>query len=226
MRLEDKGLSSLELSMAAALSMTFDHAAVVLLNGSAIYTPFRAVGRIAFVIFAFLMAQSVEKTSSVKRFCIRLALFAAITEPIFDITFYGKWFYAGHQNVFFTLLAGVAAVRLYSSKNMKTLPLCVITVLAQLLGFDYGGIGVILIFSFWMWGRENAAYVIAAFAVITAADGDIYNFFAMAAIPFVMLYNGSRGGENHTFLRRWSFYFYYPLHIAVLGIVSVAKQII
>jgi len=220
MKLKNKGLSSLWLSAAAALSMTLDHAAVMFLKDDTCYLIFRAAGRIAFVIFAFLIAQSIEKTSSVKRFCIRLFIFAVMTEPVFDISFYGKALYPAHQNVFFTLLFGVFAVWAYrESEKYGVLAICTATVLAQLLGFDYGGIGVILIFAFWFWGRDNIVFIVAVFSAVTALSGKL-NLFALAAIPFLQLYNGKRGGERYTLLRRWFFYLYYPLHIAALGIIS------
>ena len=217
-----KGSSAFGLSLTAALSMTIDHVAVALMSNSALYIPLRAAGRTAFVIFAFLIAQSVEKTSSVKRFCTRLAVFAVITEPIFDITFYGVPFYPAHQNIFFTLLAGVAAVSAYKRYRLNgRWIVCGIVLSAHLLGFDYGGIGVMLIWAFWLCGRDKSAYVVAVFAAVTALEGGLPNLFALLAIPLILLYNGRRGGEKYPVLRRWFFYFYYPAHIAAIAMAKL-----
>lgn len=220
-----KGLSSLWLSLAAAVSMTLDHIAVILLDDSVLYLPFRSAGRIAFVIFAFLISQSIDKTASIKRFCMRLAIFAVITEPIFDISFYGTPFYPEYQNIFFTLLTGVAAIHCFrKNEKIGALLLCIFTVAAQLLGFDYGGIGVLLIFAFWYFGIKNACFVAAAFAVITALNDGMPNLFALASLPLILLYDGRRGGEKYPVLRRWFFYVYYPLHIFIIGALRFLKQ--
>ncbi len=203
--------------------MTLDHAAVVMLEESFWYLPMRAAGRIAFVIFAFLMAQSIEKTTSAKRFCIRLLAFALISEPLFDLTFYGSAFYPAHQNIFFTLLSGVLAVLIYkkSGKN-GSLAVSIAVLAPQLLGFDYGGIGVMLIFAFWLLGRRNLSHIILVFAAVSALGAAWINIFCLAAIPLLSLYNGKRGGDGYPILRKYFFYFYYPAHIAVIGFIHSA----
>ena len=205
--------------------MTLDHAAVIVLEGSTWYLPLRVVGRIAFVIFAFLAAQSIEKTSSLKRFCTRLAIFAVITEPIFDLAFYGTALYLHHQNIFFTLLAGVMAAWAYKRfEKSGAIAVCAIAAAAQLLNFDYGGAGIAFIFAFWIFGKENAIYVTTVFSAAMALDGGMPNLFSLAAVPLLNGYNGKRGGESHPFLRRWFFYIYYPLHIAIIGLLSLLQR--
>lgn len=216
------GLSSFGLSLIAAASMTVDHAAVVLAAASPFYYAMRSFGRIAFVIFAFLLAQSADKTSSIKRFCLRLAAFAVMTEPIFDITFYQRWFYMGHQNVFFTLLLGVICCKVIKRKDTAAIALATgIILAAQYTNVDYGGAGVLLITAFNFFGKEHLLAVVAAFIAVFIADGgDSFCIFALAAVPMINIYNGIRGGDFVQKIRKWIFYIYYPAHIAFLSWIS------
>ena len=212
------GLSSFALSALAAVSMTVDHAAAVFAAASPVYYVMRAVGRIAFVIFAFLIAQSVDKTSSIKRFCLRLAVFAVISEPIFDMAFYGRWIFVRHQNIFFTLLAGVIGCSLVKRRDaVSTAAAMAVVLAAQLVGTDYGGVGVLLILAFYLLEKTRLFEVVAVFAAVCIVDGDpLFYAFALAAVPLIKLYNGSRGGGFAPKLRKWIFYIYYPAHLAFL----------
>ena len=46
---------------------------------------FRVIGRVAFPIFVFLLAEGFRHTSSPRKFLMRLGIFAIISEPFFDL---------------------------------------------------------------------------------------------------------------------------------------------
>ncbi|MBP5555374.1 MAG: hypothetical protein J6X94_10965 [Lachnospiraceae bacterium] len=69
----------------------------------------RAIGRIAFPIFCFLLVEGFLHTRNVKKYLVRLFIFAFISDVPFDLAFFAK-IGLNHQNVFFTLFLGVSAL--------------------------------------------------------------------------------------------------------------------
>lgn len=84
-------LSAYTLKILAVVTMLIDHAAYVLWLsgqlGGAVYTLMRAVGRISFVLFAFLLVNGMEKTSNPRRYFTRVVLFAVISQVPFSMAF-------------------------------------------------------------------------------------------------------------------------------------------
>jgi len=83
-------MSVFVMKLIAMASMLCDHAAVFLYPFHFIshpaYVYMRAVGRLAFPIFAFLIVNGYEKTRDVKRYLTRLIAFAAISQIPYVLT--------------------------------------------------------------------------------------------------------------------------------------------
>ena len=75
-----------------------------------IYDVLRDVGRIAFPLFIFLLTEGLAHSRNAGRYLLRLFIFALVSEVPFDLAFYGVFPYWDKQNVFFTLLLGLAAI--------------------------------------------------------------------------------------------------------------------
>lgn len=97
-----KGLSGSTLKLIAIITMLIDHigAAVIarlLIAGQGsemlykIYYAMRAVGRVAFPIFCFLLVEGFFYTGSRKKYALRLFGFALLSEIPFDLAFSGKY---------------------------------------------------------------------------------------------------------------------------------------
>ena len=67
----------------------------------------RQIGRLAFPIFAFFWWKAFFTPAMSKKYALRLALFALVSEVPFDLAVFGTLFDPKHQNVFFTLLIGL-----------------------------------------------------------------------------------------------------------------------
>lgn len=84
-------MSAFVLKLIAVVSMLIDHAAYSLFLAGEFagggYVFMRAVGRIAFPIFAFMIVNGFDRTRDVRRYFSRLALFAVISQPVYRLAF-------------------------------------------------------------------------------------------------------------------------------------------
>ena len=132
------GISGSTVKIIAVIAMLIDHAAAVVLARQlmdrglmnaiwggqtvleewlkdnlalyAVYIVMRGIGRLGFPIFCFLLVEGFEKTRNVKKYGLRLAVFAAVSEIPFNLALTGKVTASGYQNVFFTLFLGLFAL--------------------------------------------------------------------------------------------------------------------
>ncbi len=218
------GLSGSQLKLLAVVLMTVDHVGLTLVEqgilGNMIGSEswwwyvdliLRGVGRLAFPIFAFLLAEGAFRTRHEREYALRLLVFALVSETPFDLALFGSWFYPGYQNVLFTLLAAYLAI-LGIRKNTRRPLLQILCVAAgcgaaALLRTDYGAMGVLMtVLLYWFRGS-----VVQTVAGVAAALIDSISWAGISALAFVPIhfYNGERG--------RWPgqyfFYIYYPAHL-------------
>ena len=218
-------LSGTALKRIACLSMLVDHLGASLLeNGlfrcSAIDPRLlRLVGRLAFPIYCFLLVEGFLHTHDFKKYALRMLGFALISEGPFDWAFFSG-VYWGHQNVYFTLLLGLLAMKaLDTSQTPEGMPAlkgilgaaaCFLA--AALLHCDYDVLGLALILALYMTRKDKRAQCIA---------GAVFSLFepvAPLAFGLVWFYSGERGGSSK--LEQWAFYWFYPAHIFVLGVLA------
>lgn len=95
-------LSAAALHIIAMALMLMDHLWATLLPAQDWLT---CAGRLTFPIFAFMTVEGYFHTRNLKRYALRLLLFALLSEVPFDLMYGGTWFYPVHQNVIWTLLA-------------------------------------------------------------------------------------------------------------------------
>ncbi len=105
-----EGLGSIFTSNDAAKVMAWlmDHA--LLYYG---YIGIRAIGRLGFPIFCFLLVEGFQKTKNVRKYVLRMGLFALISEIPFNLAVTGKVMEFGYQNVYFTLFLGLFTLCAY-----------------------------------------------------------------------------------------------------------------
>lgn len=159
-----KGLdvSSCFLHIFAMICMLCDHTWSTLLPNWEWLT---CIGRMAFPIFAFMMAEGFFHTRSVKKYMLRLLIFAVISEIPFDLMYDGVWFYPYHQNVMWTFLIALSGMELMEKIRKKgkiwlTILLDFLVViftglLAQILGTDYYATGVWMVYIFYFFYRSR-----------------------------------------------------------------------
>lgn len=173
----------------------------------------RAIGRISFPIFCFLLIEGFMHTHDVKKYALNLGIFALVSEIPFDLAFAGKPFYLDYQNVFFTLFIGLVMMiflQKIDSKAQKDagawqranwkvsvgklLVIVAACAVATLLKTDYSAMGILTIVLMYNM-RKNKMYCIGiGCAVLTLLSlNEITCFLAMIPVHF---YNGKRGIES------------------------------
>ncbi|WP_313133399.1 TraX family protein [Anaerocolumna sp.] len=223
-------MNGLSLKLIAMFTMLIDHITAQLIPSG---TPFefigRSIGRLAFPIFCFLLVEGFLHTRSVKKYLIRLGVFALLSEIPFDLAFVrGKTFAENleGQNIYFTLCIGLFVIFLIQivenkyrySSTITVILTSIITLmgcqLAEFLRTDYGAIGILMIVCFYLFRNNKWILLVTIFFV----NQSFYSIqgFATLSLLFIWLYNGERGPK----LNKYIFYAFYPVHILVLYWIS------
>ncbi len=214
----EKRLSANVLKWIAVVSMTIDHMGAVLFPQ---HLWMRCVGRLAFILYAFLVTEGYVHTHDLKRYLGRLGLLALISEIPFDLLFHRTLFYWPSQNVFFTLVLGLLGI-FFMEKAVGKLPVnwgflslapvALMGVIAQMISCDYRYFGILMITVFYIFRKRTLAAFVGI-GVIQALMSTI-QMFGMAAFLPIALYNGKKGRGGKVL--QWLFYFYYPAHMAAI----------
>lgn len=221
-------LSGSALKIIAVLSMIADHCAYFLMEpDTPLYDMLRCFGRIAFPVFAFLIAEGFAHTKSRNRYFLTLLGFALISE----IPWYLLNGIDGTHNVMFTLFFGVAALAVFD-RLCEHGPICcfsilVLCVLAWWSGVDYDWRGILMIVIFYMLRHQTINPWICRNSVCFPSQAIMQVIFtfplmmhygivgAILASIVIFLYDGTRGNIKGT-VAKYSFYTFYPLHLLLI----------
>lgn len=228
--MKEKGLSQEGLKLLACLTMLLDHIGATLVPGWTL----RIIGRLAFPIFCFLLAEGAHYTKNPAKYAFRLAIGAILSEIPFDFALFGGWTWY-YQSVMLTMLLGFGA--LFSMGNCqnglwKCLIVLPFALTAEWLQTDYGGAGVLLIAMFGLTRKmpyRNLVQTIAMGVLIwflmpgapvpvLGREIPIELFGILAMVP-IALYSGKK--RTHKKAAQWAFYLFYPVHLGVLYLIRV-----
>lgn len=214
-----KGLNTFTLKMIAIVSMLIDHVGHIFFSNVMI---FRIIGRIAFPLFAYVLAEGIYYTKDITKYMLRLGIFALLSEIPYDLAIMGSVLEFSHQNVFFTLFFGVLmfwAYQKFEHPNFKTGILVAIFLIGifvcQYLNTDYCDIGILLIFAFYMYRDKKVGKIVLAGALFLGLTGGL-QLYALLALPLIALHNGEQGPKMKLF-----FYLFYPAHLLILYLVHL-----
>lgn len=173
----------------------------------------RFIGRLSFPIFAFLAAEGFAHTGNKRRYIMRLAIFALISEIPFNLAIKNTISYPDYQNVMFTLLFGVSALYAVDKLRKKHVVLQMLAVaffcwIAYIAKSDYGPVGVLLIADMYLFRLDRKLCMITG-AFISALESLTYSGMGALAYVFIWLYNGKRGEMP----MKYFFYIAYPAHL-------------
>ncbi len=227
-----KCLSNFDLKLIAIITMTIDHIGVVF--GTVFYNFLRAVGRLSFPIFAYLLTEGYVHTKSFSKYFLRLLVLAIVSEVIYDYVFFDSFIYLGANNIFFTLALGLLTLFLldkskvlinkYFKEKMDLVIILPVTyfliiiimgLIGEFLCFSYGMLGIFVISFFYLF-KENFHLLFLSVSLITLVLGEGMQYFSLFSLILIYFYNNKLGKSCKMF-----FYLYYPLHILVLGLIKM-----
>ena len=226
-------MNSFVLKIIACICMFCDHFGDAFFRNT---TFLNYIGRISFPIFCFQIVQGYIHTHDVKKYILRLSLFAFISQIPF-MFFYNVVFNSFAINVIFTLLFGLITILIYDKYN-KFVGFCsfiFLGTIAEVCKFDYGFFGVFIIFMFYLLRNKKLIMsivfvlsVILKYSIGLIKYGIPFSYlfanntysmlmyFTCFAIIPILLYNGKKGKDA-----KYLFYIFYPIHLLILALLNI-----
>ena len=217
------------LKIIACLTMLLDHIGAVFMPSAAnygLYYALRIVGRIAFPIYCFLLAEGVAHTKNPVKYGLRLFIGILLAELPFDLAFHGGFSWAG-QSVMVTLFLGfLMAMAMEKMERAKLAAVIIFGFLAELFRTDYGFWGIAMIALFVLTREREDRNVVQAILlavicwVMNSAKVSIIGIrvpielFALLALVPIFAYSGRKA--THGKAVQTVFYLFYPLHLLAL----------
>lgn len=239
------------LKVVAMVTMLIDHIGYLFFPSMMI---FRTIGRIAFPIFAYLIGVGYDHTSSLKKYILRLFIFALVTQIPYSFFNRGLTFEPYNLNILFTLALGLVfihlindSIQLLKSKvTIKHLRIPFnISVLFMILfineyvkfvgygrGLEYGWYGIVLILIFY-YSKDQTLLLIINYVILTFAHAYYNIFFSLAKrsqeSPFMYLMDNGRLIFTYIFsdkkeILNLSSYFFQGRSLMALYFIKVFNQ--
>lgn len=205
------------------------------------------IGRIAFPIFAFMIVEGYFHTRSVKKYALRLLVFALLSEIPMNLMIGGRIFYPVHQNVLWTFLIALGMIHwnekaaatekpgLQVLVAMGTVTLGCLLGLVTMVDYYHAGVAMVLVFYFFrkpLWWCRLAQLMLIWWISSEMIGGIGYEFsvlgrnvfvarqcFSLLALIPIWLYRGEQGCRSKWF--RCLCYGFYPAHMLILSVVKV-----
>lgn len=237
-------------------TMFIDHAAVAVIYDTGLDSvapifgnlglAMRLIGRMAFPLYAFMLAQGFLYTKNWKKYLARVAVFAVLSEIPFNLISGGKLFYPAAQNTMVTMclgllcMKGLAAVEKwtegisfgdengYCIQKVDRVCKAVLQIIinmgillfgmfaAEILCADYGAYGILLIAVFCYFRYR----IVEQMGIGCLLLGMMYNFSIYAPASWIAFFFINRyNGERGRKLGMVP-YAFYPLHLLALFIAA------
>lgn len=235
--------TSMSLHIMAMVFMLCDHLWGTIVPGNDWLT---CIGRIAFPIFAFLIVEGYFHTGNLKKYVVRLLLFAILSEIPFNLVAGSRVIYPIHQNVLWCFLISIGLI--HWNENVKatgklwmrllvgfvSVPLGYIVGLITMVDFYHAGVLTVLVFYFfrqkkwWCYVGQLLCLWYINTEMLGGYSYEIHLFgetyflvrqgLALLALIPIWLYRGKQG--YHSKPLQYVYYAFYPLHLLVLGLIK------
>jgi hypothetical protein len=234
--------TSMSLHIMAMAFMLCDHLWGTIVPGNDWLT---CVGRLAFPIFAFLIVEGYFHTKNLRKYVLRMLIFAILSEIPFNLAIGSRLFYPIHQNVLWSFLISIGLI--HWNEKVKTrriwlrILVAVLTFLIAYIGglltmvdYYHAGILTVLVFycfrhrQWWCYPAQFLALwcinieMLGGYSYEVRLWGETYFImqqgFALLALIPIWLYRGKQG--YHSKPLQYLYYAFYPVHLLILGLLK------
>ena len=219
-------MSGFILKLIAAVTMLIDHAGLVLFPYAGWM---RIVGRLAFPIFAFCIAEGFLYTRCRWKYFLRIFVLGVGCQLVY-------WFAAGDTLLGILITFSISILLMWLLDRVKTAfreneacryllagafiaAVAAVFVFCQNFDVDYGFFGILL--PVWISVFTERPYRLAAMSLgllgLCIAEGEITRqWWSLCALPILALYNGKPG----RYRMKYFFYIFYPAHLGILQLID------
>ena len=211
------------LKIIAAIAMVIDHGALLFFPRIPLL---RIIGRLAFPIFAFMIAEGCHYTRNRRRYFLQLFALAIVCQIVYFIA-------SGERLLSILFTFSLSILIIYALQYCKAKPgaLRIALFLAVVAGVY--GLNRVLTIDYGFWGcmvpvfaaafRDTKCYS-RPLSVTMLGIGLIFlalalggvQIYALAALPLLYCYSGRRGNAK----MKYFFYIFYPAHLALLQLLA------
>ena len=234
--------TSFSLHIMAMLFMLCDHLWGTIVTGNDWLT---CIGRLTFPIYAFMIVEGYFHTKNLKKYVLRLLLFAVISEIPFNLAMGSSLFFPIHQNVLWSFLISIGFIHWNEKVKEKQLwkrilvgvaTICIGYLVGIITFVDYynAGIFMVLVFYFfrgkkwWCYLGQFICLWYINFEMLGGLSYEIDIFgqthfiarqgLALLALIPIWLYKGKQG--YHSKPLQYFYYVFYLLHLLILGLLK------
>ncbi len=223
--MKTKGLTGNQLKLIAMIAMTCDHVGLQLLPQVWIL---RIIGRLAFPIYAYMIAEGCRHTRNRTKYLLRVTGLAAVCQVVYFLAMGSLY-----MSILVTFSLSIALIGLIENVQKKRTTGAAVAAFGALaatafvcvglpmilkgtdFAVDYGLLGVLLPVLIY-FGKPHENYLITGLILMGLLNGGM-QWFGLAAVPLLAVYNGQRGKGN---VGKF-FYIYYPVHLVVIHGLSL-----
>ena len=231
-RLGAKGLTGNQLKIIALIAMTLDHAGKLLWPGC---VWMQVVGRLAFPIFAYMVAEGCAYTKNRKKYLGMMAGLAFVCQLVYLVAMGSLY-----QSVLVSFTLSILIIYIVDwAKGTGTIWLALALAVVSLglawflsvelpivlwrtdYNIDYGFAGILLVVGiYYAKGRvAKLAMATVMLAVLGITFGGM-QWYGLFALPLLALYGGERGKHKLKYL----FYIYYPAHLVGICLIGLLME--
>ena len=231
-------LSGNALKLIAAAAMTVDHVGILFFPQVPLL---RILGRLAYPIFAYMIAEGCRYTRSRKRYFLQLFTLAVLCQTVYylaDGSMYLSILFTFSCSVLTVFALQEAKKDLFAPEGIRwrgpvlfAVSVAGVWILNRVFTIDYGFWGCMVpVFASAFQSRDAEApawllrldrkpvhvLMLALGLTLLGIRLGGNQMWALLALPLLLLYSGKRG----TLPMKYFFYIFYPLHLALLQVIS------